>query len=326
MTDPISNVGHRFKMKKRFRIVFMGTPSFSVPALKALNRVGCDIPMVVTQPDRPRGRGRKTAPSAVKAAAKYFGYRVIQPASLNTANFLDQISSLKPDFLIVVAFGRILSEDLLALPHIAPINVHASLLPKLRGPAPIQWAIINSEKKTGVCTMLMAKGMDTGDILLTSEEPIKADDTAGTLHDRLAEKGAALLIETLEAFADGSIQPVPQDHNLATYAPMLSKEDGLINWNKPAASLEYFIRGVTPWPGAYTFFGEKRLKIFRSSPIERTSAEPPGTVLKGFPDELLVSTAEGILSIEEIQSASGKRLLIHDFLRGFDIPPGIVLG
>ena len=303
----------------------MGTPHFSVPALKFLHESGHDIPMVVTQPDRPRGRGRKVTPSAVKATALDLGYRVVQPISIKTGEFSDQIGSLEPDFLVVVAFGRILPVDLLELPRIGPINVHASLLPKLRGPAPIQWAIINGDNETGVCTMFMEKGMDTGDILLTSKEPIKPYDTAGTLHDRLAVKGAALLIKTLEAFADDTIQPTPQDHHLATHAPMLSKDDGLINWNKPAASLEAFIRGVTPWPGAYTFFGDKRLKIFKSSPIERTSTEPPGTVIKRFPDELLVATSKGVLSIEEIQGASGKRLPTKDFLRGFKIPPGTVL-
>jgi methionyl-tRNA formyltransferase len=312
-------------MAKKYKIIFMGTPHFSVPALKTLHENGHDVSLVVTQPDRPRGRGRKVTPTAVKATALDLGYQVIQPASIKTGEFTDQIGSLKPDFLIVVAFGRILPEELLALPRIGPINVHASLLPKLRGPAPIQWAIINGENETGVCTMMMEKGLDTGDILLTSKEPIKPDDTAGSLHDRLAVKGAALLIKTLEAFADDTIQPTPQNHNLATFAPMLSKDDGLINWNKPAASLETFIRGVTPWPGAYTFLEDKRLKIFKSSPKATTSTEPPGTVLKGFPDEMLVATADGVLAIEEIQSASGKRLLIKDFLRGRKIPPGTVL-
>ena len=312
-------------MAKKYKIIFMGTPHFSVPTFKALHENGYVIPMVVTQPDRPRGRGRKVTPSAVKAAALDLGYRVIQPLSIKTGDFLDQIASLEPDFFVVVAYGRILPADLLAIPRIGPINVHASLLPKLRGPAPIQWAIINGENETGVCTMLMEKGMDTGDILLSSKEPIKPDDTAGTLHDRLAVKGAALLIKTLNAYAEDSIQPTPQDQDLATLAPMLSKDDGLINWNKPAASLETFIRGVTPWPGAHTFLRNKRLKIFKSSPIEKASTEPPGTVLKGFPDELLVSTAKDVLSIEEIQGASGKRLPIKDFLRGFRIPPGAVL-
>ena len=217
-------------------------------------------------------------------------------------------------------------ENVLALPRIGTINIHASLLPNLRGAAPIQWAVINGEIETGVCSMRMEKGMDTGDILLTAKEPVKPDDTAGTLHDRLAVSGATVLIDTLKAYADDSIQPIPQDHNLATYAPMLTKDDGLINWNKTADSLVNFIRGVTPWPGAYTFWGDRRLKIFKSIPLAAEISESPGTVLKGFPDELRVATGEGVLSIQEIQGASGKRMAIKDFLRGHKIPPGTVLG
>jgi methionyl-tRNA formyltransferase len=282
--------------------------------------------MVVTQPDRPRGRGRKLAPPAVKTLAQNLGYRVLQPASIKTADFSSLISELKPDFLVVIAFGKILPENVLALPRLGTINVHASLLPKYRGPAPIQWAVINGEKETGVCTQLMEKELDTGDLLFSVHETIKPDDTAGDLHDRLALKGAAVLIDTLKGLADKTIQPVSQDHSLATYAPMLTKDDGLINWNQPAESLESFIRGVTPWPGAYTFLGDKRLKIFRSRPITTEITAPPGTVLQGFPDELRIAAGKGVLSIEEIQGASGKRLSIKDFLRGHQIPPGATIG
>ncbi len=303
----------------------MGTPQFSVPGLQALHQNGYEIALVVTQPDRPRGRGRRITPSPVKQTAQDLEYPVIQPTSIKTPDFADQINSFKPDFQVVIAYGKILPENVLALPRIGTINIHASLLPKLRGAAPIQWAVINGEAETGVCAMRMDKGMDTGDILLTAKEPIKPDDTAGTLHDRLAAKGATVLIDTLQAYADNTIQPIPQDHNLASYAPMLTKDDGLINWNKSAKSLESFIRGVTPWPGAYTFWGNKRLKIFKSTPITAQISEPPGTVVMGFPDELRVATGEGVLSIQQIQSASGKRLAIKDFLRGHNIPPGTVL-
>jgi methionyl-tRNA formyltransferase len=313
-------------MTSKYRIVFMGTPQFSVAGLRALHENGYDIALVVTQPDRPRGRGRKVTPSPVKATAMDLGIQVIQPASIKTAGFADQIKSHKPDFQIVIAYGKILPENVLAIPRVGTINIHASLLPKLRGPAPIQWAIINGEKETGICSMLMDKGMDTGDILLTAPEPIKPGDTAGTLHDRLAAKGAKVLIDTLKKFADHAIHPVPQDHSLATYAPLLTKDDGLINWNKSATSLERFVRGVTPWPGAYTFFGETRLKIFKSEPIAAGTTEPPGTVQLGFPDELRVTTGDGVLSILEIQGASGKRMAIADFLKGHAIPPGAVLG
>jgi len=312
-------------MTKKYKIIFMGTPQFAVPGLQALHQNGYQIARVITQPDRPRGRGRRITPSPVKQTAQDLGLPVIQPASIKTAEFADQIKSLKPDFQVVIAYGKILPENVLALPRLGTINIHASLLPKLRGAAPIQWAVINGERETGVCSMQMDKGMDTGDILLTATEPIKSDDTAGSLHDRLAVRGATVLIDTLKAYADKRIQRLPQNHDLATYAPMLTKDDGLINWSKTAESIECFIRGVTPWPGAYTFWGEKRLKIFKSSPIAAEISEPPGTVLTGFPDELRVATGAGVLSIREIQGASGKRLTIKEFLRGHPIQSGTVL-
>jgi methionyl-tRNA formyltransferase len=185
---------------------------------------------------------------------------------------------------------------------------------------------MNGEKETGVCTQMMEKELDTGDLLLSVRETINPNDTAGDLHDRLAVKGATLLIDTLKGLTDKTIQPVSQDHSLATYAPMLTKDDGLINWNKPAESLECFIRGVTPWPGAFTFLGDKRLKIFKSRSVQTGISGPPGTVLKGFADELWVAAATGALSIEEIQSASGKRLPIRDFLRGHPVPTSTILG
>jgi methionyl-tRNA formyltransferase len=312
-------------MPSKYRIIFMGTPQFSVPGLRALHENGYEVTLVVTQPDRPKGRGRNVTPSPVKATAMDLGIQVIQPVSIKTAEFADQIKSNSPDFQIVIAYGKILPENVLAIPRFGTINIHASLLPKLRGPAPIQWAVINGEKETGICSMLMDKGLDTGDILLSAPEPVKPGDTAGTLHDRLAAKGAKVLIDTLKKFADHTIHPTPQDHRLATYAPLLTKDDGLINWNKSAKSLERFIRGVTPWPGAYTFFGETRLKIFKSTPIALETTEPPGIVQQGFPDELRVTTGDGVLSILEIQGASGKRMSIREFLQGHQIPPGSVL-
>ena len=312
-------------MKKAFKIVFMGTPRFSVPALEALHTNGYEVALVVTPPDRPMGRGRKIAPCAVKSAALDLGYRLMQVKSIKTPEFLDTIAELEPDFLVVISFGYILPVNLLSLPRIGTINVHASLLPKYRGAAPIQWAVIEGEKETGVCTMVMEKELDTGDILLCAEEPIHPDDTAGALHDRLAVKSARLLIDTLEAYEDNRIKAVPQDHSLATYAPMLSKEDGRIDWNKSAEFLQNFTRGVNPWPGAFTFIGEKRLKILKSRAIQAEFAAPPGTVLKGFTDELRIATGDGVLGVEEIQGASGKPLPIKSYLQGNPIPPGTVL-
>ena len=309
-------------MKKKAGIIFMGTPQFAVPALKALHKNDQDIALVVTQPDRPKGRGRKLTPSPVKETAMNLGYSVIQPSSLRTTEFSNCIEKHAPGFIVVVAFGHIIPKNILTIPEIGAINIHASLLPKYRGPAPIQWAIINEEKKTGVTTMLMDEGMDTGDILLSSELKISPDDTSDTLHDRLADLGADLLIQTLNAFETGDINPVSQDHSQATYAPMLKKNDGRMNWERSADALEAFIRGMTPWPGAFTFHGKKRLKIFRAKPIVMDTEASPGTVIKGFPDELWIATGKGVLSIMEVQGESGKRLLIKDFLRGYKLPPG----
>ena len=312
-------------MRKKAGIIFMGTPEFAVPALKALHKNDQDIALVVTQPDRPKGRGRKLTPSPVKETATNLGYPVIQPASVRTAEFMSCIEKYTPDFIVVVAFGHIIPKNILTIPKIATINVHASLLPKYRGPAPIQWAIINEEKETGVTTMLMDEGLDTGDILLSSKLKIGSDETSDTLHGRLADLGSDLLIQTLNAYETGDINPAPQDHTQATYAPILKKNDGRMNWKLPAESLEAFIRGMTPWPGAFSFHEQKRLKFFKAKAIVMNTEASPGTVIKSFPDELWISTGKGVLSIMELQGESGKRLLIKDFLRGYKLPPGTLL-
>jgi methionyl-tRNA formyltransferase len=303
----------------------MGTPDFAVPALQALIQNGYDVPLVVTQPDRPKGRGRKRVAPPLKTKALELDLEVLQPSTLRDEKFRDQIRQLHPDFFVVLAFGHILSENILQLPRLGTINIHASLLPKYRGPAPIQWAIINGESETGITTMLMDEGIDTGDILLTQKEPILSEDTAATLHDRLAVCGANLLIKTLQRYASENIKPIPQDHHKATYAPLLKKQDGHIRWRKPADELDAFIRGMTPWPGAFTFHNKNRLKILKAAPISENLKEPAGTILKTFPDELWVATAKGALSILEIQGPSGKRLPIADFLRGYQLPAGTLL-
>jgi methionyl-tRNA formyltransferase len=312
-------------VKNKPDLIFMGTPDFAVPSLKALSENDYNVLMVVTQPDRQKGRGQKVIPPPVKEAAQSFGYDVIQPVSIKIKDFFDTISGLKPDIFIVVAYGHILPKSILAIPETGAINLHASLLPKYRGPAPIQWAIINGEKETGVTTMLMDDGLDTGDILLSSKEKITAVDTSATLHNRLSVLGADLLIKTLRSFETNDINPITQDHDSATYAPLLKKGDGRIVWEKPAEYITSFIRGMFPWPGAFTFQDNKRLKILSAKPIFDEVNETPGTVIKGFPDELRIAAGKGVLSVIEIQGASGKRLLIKDFLRGNPLPPGTVL-
>jgi methionyl-tRNA formyltransferase len=309
-----------------YRIVFMGTPLFAVPALDALHESRHHILKIVTQPDRPKGRGRKIAPPPVKERALQLGYEVFQPETIKSTTAYKYISSSEADIFIVIAFGQIIPKALLELPEKGAINLHASLLPKYRGPAPIQWAIINGEKETGVTTMCLDEGMDTGDILLSSTIGISPEDTSASLHDKLAKEGAQLILETIDRLADNSVSAEHQDPLRASYAPLLSKKDGHIDWTRPAAALENLIRGVTPWPGAYTFCGDMRLKILKATHMNIETPHAPGTVLVSFPDELRIATGEGVLLIHEIQGASGKCLCTKDFLCGCTIEPGTVLG
>ena len=235
------------------------------------------------------------------------------------------IKEVAPDLIVVVAYGKILPKNILSLPKIGTINIHASLLPKYRGPAPIQWAIINGEKETGVTTMFMDDGLDTGNILLSSEIEIAPNDTSATLHDRLSVLGGNLLMKTLAALEAGELKPIPQDHTQATHTTLLKKKDGHIDWEKSAEKLDEFIRGMSPWPGAFTFYGARRLNIFSALPDFMDADVKPGTVIKSFPDELRIATGKGVLSIMEIQGASGKRLQIKEFLRGCKITAGTVL-
>jgi methionyl-tRNA formyltransferase len=311
-------------MAKPLKIAFMGSPDFAVPSLTALFRSQHEVVSVITQPDRPKGRGCKLCCTQVKACALDLDIETFQPDSVKTDHFLTHIRNLEVDVIAVVAYGQILPPALLDTPRLGAINVHASLLPKYRGPAPIHWAIINREKETGVTTMVMDSGCDTGDILLTSRTAIEADDTAQTLHDRLSEMGATLLVRTLDELATGRLHPRPQDHTKATYAPLLNKQDGKIDWKQPALDIEAFIRGMTPWPGAFTLFGDKRVKIFKAAALPMATPQPPGTVLAGFADELRVATGNGILSILELQVASAKRLPIKEYLMGCRMRPGTI--
>lgn len=302
----------------------MGTPDFAVPTFLALHRSPYDLKLVVTQPDRPGGRGRRLMAPPVKQAAEALNYEVRQPDNIRDPAFMDLLRSISPDFLVVVAFGRILPASILGIPSRGAVNVHASLLPKYRGPAPIQWAIMSGETQTGVTTMLMDVGVDTGDILLNAATAIGPEDTAATLHDRLAGMGADLLVETIGCVWTGDVLPCAQNHTLATFAPMLKKEDGRIQWEQSARAIDARIRAMTPWPGAYCFFHDKRYKIHRALPVMGVSISPPGTVVPGFPGELRIATGDGVLSILEIQGESGKRLPIGQFLLGNPIAPGAI--
>ena len=304
----------------------MGTPDFSVPPLRALHDSGHMVVAVVTQPDRPKGRGRKLTPPPVKEAAVAFGYPVLQPETVHTDTFHAQMANAAPDLFVVVAFGQILPQSLLDIPTIGSINVHASLLPRHRGAAPIQWAIIEGDRETGVTTMMMDAGLDSGDILLTKKTAIEPGETAASLHDRLSRLGSGALIDTLERLRRGTLKRTPQDHDRATYAPMLKKKDGQIDWSQPAEKIERRIRGVTPWPGAYTFTDGMRLKIYSASVLEQDSGVEPGTIIACSAGELHIAAGRGTLAIHEIQGESGKRLPIDDFLCGCRLPDGTCLG
>ena len=306
------------------RIIFMGTPDFSVPALKALAAEdSISILLVVTQPDRPKGRGKKLAPSPVKAAARDLGLEVYQPERLNTPEGVERLSALAPDFFVVVAFGQILSQEILDIPRVYPINIHASLLPKYRGAAPIQAAVMNMDGETGITTMVMAKGMDTGDMLLKSRTGIDPEETAQDLHDRLSQMGADLIVETIRKASQGELTPEPQDHDRATYVSMLKKSDGQIDWSRSARAVCAHINAMTPWPGAFTHLSGKRLKIFKALPGPAPdTGTAPGTILTCGRSGISVAAGENTVRILELMGSSGKRLTADAFLRGnsIDLP------
>lgn len=304
------------------RIVFMGTPDFALPPFRTLLRAGHSILCVYTQPDKPKGRGKKIQAPPVKEAALSMGVPVFQPASMKEEAVFEALTALSPDLFVVVAYGHILKQKILDIPRLGAVNIHASLLPKYRGAAPIQWTIARGEKESGVTTMLMDAGMDTGDILLQKTLPIEKRDTAASLHDKLARLGGELIVETVAGLEKGEITPMPQDASMVTYAPILQKSHGEIDWCKSAGEIDAHIRGMTPWPGAFTRFNKQSLKIFEAVPIAGNVDAPPGTVLPAPKDTLLVATGKGSLMVLSLQGASGKRLGTADYLRGKPIPAG----
>jgi len=304
------------------RIVFMGTPEFAVPSLEALLKSDDEVVGVVTQPDRPKGRGHELAPPPIKLLAQQIGIPILQPLKIRTPDFLDTLAGWKPDLIAVTAFGRILHAPILNLPPMGCVNVHGSLLPKYRGAAPVQWAVINGETETGITTMLMDEGMDTGAMLLQERIPISPDDTAGTLAPRLASLGGRLLVETISRLKADTIVPRTQDHAQATLAPLLKKEDGAIDWTADARSIADRIRGLSPWPGAYTFYGQERWNIWKAAVAQEPTQEQPGTLLAATKQSLKVATGRGVLELLEIQAANSKRMSAAQFLAGHRINPG----
>lgn len=294
-------------------IVFFGTPSFAVPSLKMLYDNNIEIASVITQPDRVGGRGHRNIPPPVKVEAERLGLRVLQPVSVRTEEFILYVKSLMPEFLVVVAYGRILPKALLDIPEGGALNLHASLLPKYRGAAPVQWSIINGEKTTGVTAMLMDEGLDTGDILLQQEVVINEEDNGLSLSERLSTIGASLLLETLKGLRKGSIKPHPQEGK-PSYAPSLKKEDGLIDWSMPAEAIFNRVRGLYPWPCAYTFLGCKMIKLLRVEVLAGEGA--PGVVIRRDKKTLIVGTSSLLISLLEVQMEGRRAVDVAGFLQG----------
>lgn len=307
------------------RVIFMGTPDFAVPSLEAL-LTKHEVVLVVTQPDKPKGRGKKMVPTPVKACALEHGIPVLQPEKVKEPEFVEQLRSYEPDLIAVTAFGQILSEPILEMPKYGCINVHGSLLPKYRGAAPMQWSIIDGEKVTGITTMYMAKGLDSGDMLLKAEVEITDEDTFATIHDKMAVTGANLLLDTLDQLEAGTLERIPQDHDAATYAPMITKETGHIDWSKNRQDIINLIRGLNPVPASYTIYEEEVLKIFGAviSDVQADDAangEIVAVVKKGF----VVKCGDGCLLITEVQARGGKRMMTDAYLRGHAMKEGILL-
>lgn len=305
------------------KIIYMGTPDFSVGALEALMEAGHEVTAVVTQPDKQKGRDRKVRFSPVKECALKHGLPVLQPMKIKSPEAVKELRKYEADIFVVAAFGQILSREILEMPKYGCINIHASLLPKYRGAAPIQWAILDGESVTGVTIMQMNEGLDTGDILLQKEVAIEKTDTGETLFHKLSQTGAKLITEVLPLIEEGKIRPIKQDEAKATHVKMLTKEMGKVDWKKDAAALERLVRGMNSWPSAYCTFRGKTLKIWQAEVLEDSgNDELPGKILTVTKDSIQVRTGSGILSIKEIQLEGKKRMPVKDFLLGYPVKAG----
>lgn len=306
--------------------LFLGTPDFAVPSLRSLHQAGYRIPAVFTQPDRPKGRGRQLAPPPVKVAALELGLEVLQPERIRRPEVVEQIRALAPEIMIVVGYGQIIPQSIIDIPRLGILNVHASLLPKYRGAAPIQWAIANGETTTGVTIMRIDAGLDTGDTLAFAETSIGPEETAPQLSERLAATGAQLLVDTIAAYAAGRIAPQPQDHPNATLAPILTKDDGRIDFSQPAAVIHNRLRGFTPWPGAHTTFRGAGLKVIAARPARETLQAPPGT-LEFTQRRLLVACGQATaLELLELQPEGRNKVSAESFANGARLSQNEILG
>lgn len=307
------------------KVIFMGTPDFSVGTLEALVEAGHEVVLAVTQPDKPKGRGKEMQFTPVKECALKYNIPVFQPRRVREIECIEELRKYNADIMVVVAFGQILPKEILEMTPYGCVNVHASLLPKYRGAAPIQWSIIDGEEITGVTTMQMDEGLDTGDMLLKTEIRMDEKETGGSLHDKLAEAGAKLCVETLEALRQKTVTPIPQGETTTAYAKMLDKQLGNIDWNKKGVEIERLIRGLTPWPSAYTNWNGKVMKIWDAEVVEGTNEAAPGTIVKVEKDAFYVQTGEGFLRVCELQIPGKKRMDAGAFLRGYQVKAGEIL-
>ncbi|MBQ9736861.1 MAG: methionyl-tRNA formyltransferase [Clostridia bacterium] len=307
------------------RILFMGTPEFAVPCLKALIDNGHNVCGVITQPDKPQGRGHKLTPPPVKVLAEENNIEVFQPQTLKNFEFREQLERLVPEMIVVVAYGKILPEYILNFPKYGCINIHASLLPKYRGAGPIQWSVVNCEKKTGITSMLMEKGLDTGDMLLKAETDIGEYETAGELHDRLMVMGAELLLETVKQAENCELNPIPQNDAESTYAPMISKETALIDWSRSAKEVMGLVLGMNPWPVAHTLYKGESLKIYKAQ-ISGKGKGKSGQIVNASENGIEVVCGDGFkILATEVQFAGSKRMSVRDYLNGHTIEVGEIL-
>ncbi len=308
------------------RIVFMGTPDIAVGCLQKIIDEKHEILGVVTQPDKPVGRGKKLGMPPVKELALKYDIPVYQPVKARDEEFIKVLQDLNPDLIVVVAFGQILPKSILDIPKFGCVNVHVSLLPKYRGAAPINWVIINGEEKTGVTTMYMDEGLDTGDMILTSEFDLNDEITAGELHDIMKEEGANVLKETIDLIEKGEAPRIKQNHDEFTYAPMMSKSLGQIDFSKSAKDIHNLVRGVNPWPSAYTTYDNQTMKVWKTKVLNETSDKAPGTIISVDKEGIKVSTKDNIILIKEIQMPGKKRVLVEEYIKGNSIEANKVLG
>lgn len=308
------------------RVIFMGTPDFAVGTLEEIIKAGHEVALVVTQPDKPRGRSGALQFPPVKECAVAHGIEVFQPKKIREEENVEYLRQYNADIIVVAAFGQLLPKSILDMPKYGCINVHASLLPKYRGAAPIQWSVINGDPVTGVTIMQMDIGMDTGDMIAKREVVIGEEETGGGLFDKLAEVGAKLCVDTMVEIENGTATRTPQNHDEATHVSMISKELGNVDWNKSAVEIERLIRGLNPWPSAFTQLDGKTFKLWKAKVVEETTDKAPGTIVRVGKDCLAVQTGEGLLSLLEVQLEGKKRMEVDAFLRGYQVEEGTCLG